>query len=114
MSEPKMEVAPPAGAVITVTVPSLILPRSGMAQVSSGSLPTAPIEAGCPPSGTDGLVCGTPCFVCAPAVPPITVNTAQATTRRVMDRIMYTHCMKTPKFHRLPLAGYRGGGQGAI
>jgi hypothetical protein len=36
MSEPKTDVAPPAGAVITVTVPSLTRLRSGIVHVSSG------------------------------------------------------------------------------
>ena len=36
MSEPKIEVAPPAGAVITVTVPAFMASRFGSFQVSFG------------------------------------------------------------------------------
>ena len=36
MSAPKTEVAPPAGAVITVAVPSLMRLRSGIDRVASG------------------------------------------------------------------------------
>src|SRR5882672_12779053 len=59
MSEPKTDVAPPAGAVITVTVPSLTRLRSGIVHVSFEWSPVAPGEICCGAAGARGTVCET-------------------------------------------------------
>jgi len=69
MSEPKIEVAPPAGAVITVTVFVFMSPRSGSFQVSS-----------CPGMPAGGPACGN-------AVPDTMLNMMEDTRSHGRTRI---------------------------
>ncbi len=57
MSDPKIDVVPPAGAVITVTVPSLMRFLSGIVHVSFEASATVLTKDGCRGGDTGEAVC---------------------------------------------------------